>query len=227
MRVTSNSAVLEVTGLDVRFRRKFQSFVSFEVSMPTFLFVANDPSLDLVNTEVILAGVRTDLLQSFADLTQWFGLANLAPAAEMQRLASVWADTPEARAALQATHGLRSVLRNAVERVAAVGRTPSDLAGVLGKELQHPRLATEVTQFQGRLRTRLRWILEKPRDLLIPVAHYAANFFATAHYPAVRKCENPKCILWFYDSSKNHTRRWCSMELCGNRAKAAAFRERI
>ncbi len=127
--------------------------------MPDFLFVGNDPTLDLVNTEVILDGIRTDLLQSFEDLTQWLKQANLASANE--------------------------------------------------------------------LRTKPRWILEKPRDLLVPLAHCAANFFATADYPAIRKCEDPKCILWFYDSSKNHSRRWCSMELCGNRAKVAAFRERL
>ncbi len=195
--------------------------------MRTFLFVSNDPSLNFVNTEVVLAGVRTDLLQSFGDLTQWFKQANLASAAETQRLAKVWTDTPEARATLQAARTLRSVLRNAVELVAGIGHIPSKLAGVLGKELQHPRLATEVVQSQGRLTTKPRWVLEKPGDLLVPVAHYAANFFATADYPAIRKCENPKCILWFYDNSKNHSRRWCCMELCGNRAKAAAFRERI
>jgi predicted RNA-binding Zn ribbon-like protein len=195
--------------------------------MPTFLFVANDPSLDFVNTEVVLAGVRTDLFLNFGDLTQWFVQANLASMSEMQKLARMWADTSDAKAALQGARALRSVVRNAVERVARTGRIPSDLAGVLGKELQQPRLATDVVRSQGRLKTDPHWILEKPRDLLVPVAHCAANFFATADYPALRKCENPKCILWFYDSSKNHSRRWCSMELCGNRAKAAAFRERL
>ena len=195
--------------------------------MPNFLFVGNDPTLDLVNTEVILAGIRTDLLQSFSDLTQWFEQANLASAAEMQRLAKVWTDTPEARDTLQEARALRSVLRQAVERIAKTGRLPGDLAGALGKELQHPRLATKVLQSQGKLTTKARWILEKPQDLLVPIAHYAANFFATADYSAIRKCKDPKCILWFYDNSKNHSRRWCSMELCGNRAKAAAFRERV
>ena len=195
--------------------------------MPDFLFVGNDPALDLVNTEVTLAGVRTDLLQSFGDLTQWFKQANLASSAEMQRLAKAWRHSPEARDTLQEVRALRSVLRQAVERIAKSGRLPGELAGVLGKELQHPRLATEVMQSQGKLRTKPRWILEKPRDLLVPLAHYAANFFATANYPDIRKCEDPKCILWFYDTSKNHSRRWCSMELCGNRAKATAFRARV
>lgn len=195
--------------------------------MPTFLFVANDPSLDFVNTEVILAGVRTDLFESFGDLTQWFEQANLASAAEMQRFARVWTDTPEAETTLQATRALRSALRNAVERVARIGRVPSTLADVLGNELREPRLATEVVPSHGRLKTRPHWILEKPSDLLVPVAYSAAAFFATADYSAIRKCEDPKCILFFYDTSKNHSRRWCSMDMCGNRAKVAAFRERL
>jgi predicted RNA-binding Zn ribbon-like protein len=219
---------LKVTVLrEGKWQKVSKIFVCFGGLMADFLFVGNDPTLDLVNTEVMLAGVRTDLLQSFGDLTQWFEQANLASANEMERLAKVWTDTPEARDTLQEVRALRSVLRHAVERIAKTGRLPGELAGVLGKELQHPRLATEVMQSQGKLRTKTRWILEKPRDLLVPLAHYAANFFATADYPAIRKCEDPKCILWFYDSSKNHSRRWCSMELCGNRAKAAAFRERV
>lgn len=195
--------------------------------MPTFFFIANDPSLDFVNTEVILAGVRTDLVQSFGDLTQWFAQANPASMTEMQRFARNWADTSDARAALRAARAVRSVLRNAVERVAGNGRVPGDLAKVLTKVLQQPRLAADVVHSQGKLRTKPHWILEKPRDLVVPLAHHAANFFATADYSAVRKCENPECILFFYDTSKNHSRRWCSMEMCGNRAKVAAFRDRL
>ena len=119
--------------------------------MPTFLFVANDPSLDFVNTEVILAGVRTDLLQSFGELTGWFAQANLASMTEMQRLAKIWADTSDAKAALQAARTLRSVLRHAVERVARIGRVPSALADVLGKELrQRSELFRECTPISGR-----------------------------------------------------------------------------
>ena len=195
--------------------------------MPRFLFIANDPCLDFVNTEVVLVGARTDLLQSFTDLTAWFEQANLPSMPEVHRLAKVWGDTPEAKAAFQAAKALRSVLRNSVERVASAGKVPSDLADRLEEELQHPRLATDVAHSLGRLKTKPRWVLEKPGDLLVVVAHYAANFFAGADYSAVRKCENPECILYFNDTSKNHTRRWCSMDLCGNRAKVAAFRDRL
>ncbi|MFG1947303.1 CGNR zinc finger domain-containing protein [Nonomuraea sp. NPDC048826] len=42
----------------------------------------------------------------------------------------------------------------------------------------------------------------------------------------VRKCANPRCVLWFRDVSKNGGRRWCSMDVCGNRAKVGRFNQR-
>jgi hypothetical protein len=41
-----------------------------------------------------------------------------------------------------------------------------------------------------------------------------------------RMCANPECLTVFYDRSKNHSARWCSMQSCGNRNKVRAFRER-
>ncbi len=42
----------------------------------------------------------------------------------------------------------------------------------------------------------------------------------------VRRCQNEACTLFFLDVTKNHTRRWCSMQSCGNRAKVAAHYQR-
>jgi predicted RNA-binding Zn ribbon-like protein len=62
--------------------------------------------------------------------------------------------------------------------------------------------------------------------LLGPVAEAVASLLAEADFALVRQCEHPDCILWFYDRTKAHKRRWCSMALCGNRYKAAQFRKR-
>jgi len=43
----------------------------------------------------------------------------------------------------------------------------------------------------------------------------------------VRECGNPACTLWFLDTTKAQRRRWCTVEICGNRAKAAAHRRRL
>ena len=194
--------------------------------MTDFLFLANDPCLDFVNTEVMLDGVRTDLLQNFSDFAEWVAKAEIAGAGHARWLTKEWGDTQEAKRSFRTARELRSALRTSVENVINSGRVPEFLAGALNKQLRNPRLVTEVIPAKGRLQTQSRWLLEKPIDLIVPVAHLAAKFFLSADYSAIRKCENPDCILFFYDTSKNHTRRWCSMGLCGNRAKVAAFRER-
>jgi predicted RNA-binding Zn ribbon-like protein len=62
-----------------------------------------------------------------------------------------------------------------------------------------------------------------PRRLLALVGDSASDFLCGQGDPAlVRRCGNPKCVLYFYDTTKNHNRRFCSPAICGNRVKAAA-----
>ncbi|GAA2141978.1 CGNR zinc finger domain-containing protein [Glycomyces algeriensis] len=42
----------------------------------------------------------------------------------------------------------------------------------------------------------------------------------------IRKCANHECILWYLDTTRNGSRRWHSMETCGNRAKAVRYHQR-
>ena len=58
------------------------------------------------------------------------------------------------------------------------------------------------------------------------LAEAAAALLTEKDVSLIRRCENPACVLHFYDTSKNHRRRWCSMEICGNRMKAAAHYRR-
>jgi predicted RNA-binding Zn ribbon-like protein len=62
--------------------------------------------------------------------------------------------------------------------------------------------------------------------LLAGVARSAAELVAEGPGAPVRKCGNPECVLYFYDTSRTGRRRWCSMAACGNRSKVAAFANR-
>ena len=62
--------------------------------------------------------------------------------------------------------------------------------------------------------------------LLAAVARSAAELIAAGAKSGVRKCANPNCQLLFCDDSRTRRRRWCSMALCGNRSKVAAFARR-
>ena len=65
-----------------------------------------------------------------------------------------------------------------------------------------------------------------PEGVLAPLAEAAADLLANADFDLVRHCEGVDCVLWFYDRTKAHRRRWCSMQVCGNRNKVAGFRAR-
>ncbi|GEM_PF-547226 len=60
-----------------------------------------------------------------------------------------------------------------------------------------------------------------PHQGLTALAHSFAGFVCNDKLSRFRSCANPNCPLYFYDISKNGRRRWCRMEVCGNRAKAA------
>jgi predicted RNA-binding Zn ribbon-like protein len=64
----------------------------------------------------------------------------------------------------------------------------------------------------------------QPEDLFAPLANSVAALFANVDRSRVRKCD--QCVLHFHDTSKKGTRRWCSMQLCGNRLKVAAYAAR-
>ncbi|HXX99599.1 MAG TPA: CGNR zinc finger domain-containing protein [Candidatus Limnocylindrales bacterium] len=67
--------------------------------------------------------------------------------------------------------------------------------------------------------SRLEW-------LLAAIARSAAELLVEGPRAPIRRCANPSCRLFFYDDSRTHRRRWCSMAVCGNRHKVAAFLRR-
>lgn len=59
--------------------------------------------------------------------------------------------------------------------------------------------------------------------LLAAIARSGAEIIAEGTQARLRLCANPHCGLFFYDDSRTRRRRWCSMAVCGNRNKVAAF----
>lgn len=62
--------------------------------------------------------------------------------------------------------------------------------------------------------------------LLAAIARSGAELIAGGARDSLKQCANPDCRILFYDDSRTHRRRWCSMALCGNRSKVAAFARR-
>ena len=188
-----------------------------------FLFVGNHLALDFLNTRPIQNGEAIELLSDFGALLRWFQAAGLLSTREMANL-QLQGELVTARRALEAMRPFREKLRKEVlawEGGAHVHRSTVEELNQL--MTAHPMLskleATGNVPFMGPCFEPL-----LPEDLFAPLAHSAAKLFAEADRNRVRKCG--QCVLHFYDTSKKGTRRWCSMQLCGNRLKVAAYAAR-
>jgi predicted RNA-binding Zn ribbon-like protein len=180
-------------------------------------FLADHAVLDLLNTVAVIEGETVDLLQSDVDVVRWLERAGMLATAKPP----VFRNSTLLDAARRLRETIRSLL---LKRKAGQAADPSALNSFLQEAGSHPQLIWE----RGRApRVERQRALKTPEQLLGPLAESAAEFLATADFSLVRSCEGRDCILWFYDRTKSHRRRWCSMAVCGNRHKVEAFRERM
>ena len=192
----------------------------------SFYFIGNLPCLDFVNTEIIARGARVDLLNDFADLVRWLQAASLLTAVEARTTEKRWGSASEGKTAFKEAVSLRNALRLTAERL--VAGKPVDRAAI---EQINRVLASRPTYRQlelkgNRIVSRSETLSEAAVHLLVPIAESAAWLLELGDMSLLRCCENPACILFFYDTTKNKRRRWCSMDACGSRAKAAAYYRR-
>jgi predicted RNA-binding Zn ribbon-like protein len=195
--------------------------------MSDFYFIGERRCLDFVNTEIVREGEPVDLLTGFDDLVEWCSRAEVIAAAEGKALLQRWGGTREADRAFKQAVDLRAALRAMAERIADGRRNvpPATLAQI--NEILRTRAGElELSRKGDGYETRFRQRFEEPADLLVPIAESAADLLSHGDLALVRKCQNPRCILFFYDTTKNHARRWCSMSACGNRAKVSAHYRR-
>ncbi|HYL92123.1 MAG TPA: ABATE domain-containing protein [Alphaproteobacteria bacterium] len=186
-----------------------------------FLFVGNQLILDFLNTCPVQDNQPMELLPDVSALLRWFHAAELLSAQDAASLQRRWADSIRARRTLQAMRALREKLRKDVlawEHGSEIHQ--STLAELNGLMADHPMLS-RVSMGKG---MELWFPRRQPEDLFAPLAFSAANLFTNVDRTRVRKCD--QCILHFHDTSKKGTRRWCSMQLCGNRIKVAAYAAR-
>jgi predicted RNA-binding Zn ribbon-like protein len=189
-----------------------------------FLFVANRPILDFLNTKPVLAEGPKELLPDFHALERWLIAAGIVDSASTKRLLRDWRDRPEAEKFLKELIGFRERLRDAVVRMES-GLLPSDefVREVNAGLLQHPP-ATKLRKREGRMVRELHFDPQRPKDLLAPIVDGAADLLGEPEMHRLRKCES--CVVHFFDTSKKGSRRWCSMNICGNKLKVAAYQRR-
>jgi predicted RNA-binding Zn ribbon-like protein len=204
--------------------------------LPPF-FLGDDLALDFLNTRAAPAGEAIEWLADGRDLVQWLVAAHALPppvAAEFRKeagaraLDAVASEARELRewfGGFVAAHAGKPLERGALRELVRLNEFLARDASYRQVELAPS--AEKEDDDHGALRwgTRRRW--RSAPSLLLPIAEAMGDLVCRKDFTMVRRCEGPSCTLWFLDVSKAHARRWCSMALCGNRAKAAAHRARV
>lgn len=189
-----------------------------------FYFVGNDLSLDFVNTLVAGPDGPVDLIRSTDDLIDWATAAGAMSADDAFALRPDWAADGDEIIA-RATR-FRCLLKAIIDGLIRDGKVDDYNLVKLNRVLYRQTGKTEVVRGSIGFEKRFRSDLSDPEQLLAVMANAAADLLCYAEVEFIKKCENDQCVLVFRDTSKNHSRRWCSMAHCGNRAKSAAFYRR-
>jgi predicted RNA-binding Zn ribbon-like protein len=171
---------------------------------------------------------RVDHLATFPDLAAWSRQAGIvAPVDERAMLRAAARQPGTARSVLERAIRLREAIYTVFSALAARRPVPStaltDLMTELRAALAHVDLQTAVPPYRWGWRSDREAVLDKP---LWAVAKSAADLLTSDRVLAVRGCASETCWWLFLDTSRNRSRRWCDMKVCGNREKARRFYQR-
>jgi predicted RNA-binding Zn ribbon-like protein len=189
-----------------------------------FLFVANRPVLDFLNTRPVLADGPTELLPDFDALERWFAASGIVSSAKTKGRLRSWRTSGEARGFLKELLAFRERLRNAVVRMEAGSAPSDDFLKEVNARLQEYPPRTALRRREGRIFMEPVFDPQRPADLWAPIIQGTADLLSEPQTERLRKCES--CLVHFFDASKKGARRWCSMNLCGNKVKVAAYQRR-
>jgi predicted RNA-binding Zn ribbon-like protein len=188
-----------------------------------FLFIGNALALDFLNTRPVMQGAPHEMLPDGEALVRWLEAASLIRGEQVRRLRRRWKG-PRGAAAVQELHRLRENLRRVILLMESGHAPPGTFVRDLNRLLAAYPGIKQVELSRSGLERRKEFAFEQPEQALGPIADSIADLLTRADLSRLRKCR--ECVLHFYDTSKKGTRIWCSMNLCGNRSKVAAFADR-
>jgi predicted RNA-binding Zn ribbon-like protein len=193
-----------------------------------YQFVAGNLALDFANTaDWHEAEQPVELLTSFTDLLRWGQQAGLIDDEDVGRLLRVAEDDPEAAIATYARAiTLREALFRIFRLIARQQPTAHDDLELLNVELMRAFAHRQIVAGQDGYSLEWRGRETALDGVLWTVAQSAADLLTDAELRRVRQCAGDPCGWLFYDTSRNRRRRWCTMEGCGNRAKARRYYQR-
>jgi predicted RNA-binding Zn ribbon-like protein len=208
---------------------------------PAPVFVADSPGLDFLNSIATPVDTEVEWIGSGEELISWLlqsGMVRPEVIAELRRRAVPGEfDTVAAQARklrewfrgfVRAHKGkpLKPKVLGELEPLNRVLARDEEFGQVVAREIRRKNAvhASEGDAPGLVWQPQRRW--RSPDALLFPIAKAMAEFVCEEDFRHVKACEGHRCTLMFVDRTRGHARRWCSMSVCGNRAKQAAHRER-
>jgi len=196
------------------------------------IFIADSLGLDFLNSIATPVDTPIDWLDSGDGLLKWLAQAKLVPADVLDELKARAMPGELDKVADQA-RALREWFRGFARK--HMGRPLTTRAlqelGPLNRLLERDEAFSQISRHHDgdgghlQLRVMRRW--RSPESLLLPIGEALAKFVCEENFANVKACEGHACTLVFADRTRRRARRWCSMAICGNRAKQAAHRSRL
>ncbi|WP_433888121.1 CGNR zinc finger domain-containing protein [Streptomyces sp. CA-111067] len=202
------------------------------VEHPPALFLADSLGLDFLNSIATPVDTPVDWIADGDGLANWLAQAELVPPSTLAALREQALPGELDQVAAQA-RSLREEFRAFVRAHQGRPLEPAALAELaplnrlLARDERFLQLGFgEQEKAPGlTLGTARRW--RSPESLLLPIGEALARVVSEEDLADVKACEGPACTLMFVDHTRGRVRRWCSMAICGNRAKQAAHRDRV
>ncbi|CAN7370349.1 CGNR zinc finger domain-containing protein [Mesorhizobium caraganae] len=190
------------------------------------MFIGDALAMDFLNSVATPIDTPVDWLDDGEGLLRWLEQAGLVPAETLQGIRT---HPGELDAMADQARQLREWFRGFVREHKGQTLSADALLALepLNRLLERDERFSRIVADSGglELKTKRRW--RSPEALLSPVAETLATFVCEESFADVKACEGPACTLLFVDRTRGRKRRWCSMALCGNRAKQAAHRQRL
>jgi predicted RNA-binding Zn ribbon-like protein len=202
---------------------------------PDPFFIAGAIGLDFLNSVATPIDEPVEWIASGEDLLQWMKRAGLIAdkAAEYFHTSTL---PEELDAAAEQARGLREWFRGFVQRHKGESLKTEVLAELeplnrlLALDEAFDQIVVRDERESDGAVSKLRLAQQRrgrfPGALLQPIGKAVAEVICDISFADIRACEGSLCSLLYVDPTRRHTRRWCSMAVCGNRSKQAAYRER-
>ena len=198
---------------------------------PPAIFVGDSLGLDFLNSIATPVDTVIDWIDNGEGYLSWLEQSRLVPGNVLRDM-STRALPGELDKIADQARSLREWFRGFVRRHRGRPLTTDSLAELepLNRVLDRDEAFTQIVSQSTRrgpfeLQAVRRW--RNPDALLLPVGEALARLVCSEDFSHVKACEGPACTLLFADHTRGHARRWCSMAICGNRAKQAAHRNRL